>query len=70
MAVIFLDREVVLREPPGLAAEPALRDALRAELRGLPVLDGDDVGGPGDGRERQHESRHDEPCHCQAPLPL
>src|SRR6266849_10337749 len=51
MAVVLLDHHVVLRQTPGLAPEPALWNTLRPKLLNLPVLDGDDVSGPSDGRE-------------------
>src|SRR2546430_16070141 len=58
MAVVLLDREVVFREAPHLAALPAVGNALGAELGLRPVLDDDHVGRPrrDDEEERQGQA--------------
>src|SRR5262249_55336902 len=63
MALVLLDRHVVLRQPPGLAAQPAVGDTGSPELLTPPVFD-HDVGGPGRHAEDEQEPHRDEPCHC------
>src|SRR2546427_507564 len=62
VALVLFDGHVVLRQSPGLAAQPAFGNTLGPEFLALPVVD-DKIGPPSGCREYEEKRQHNEPCH-------